>query len=364
MRNLNYIITLAIASMSLTLCSQVVINSSSVTPFNCSAENLLDIKITNTASTDLIVSIAGTLQMDNGYVLCTVNAQSVSVPVGTINLKGMLIISDFNYSEHPIAQYLASSGKLLAGGYQLCIEISSPSMEFPTQNCFPLTSSYASFLQLIYPNDKSIISERNPLLTWAHSGIIPIGDGRETFELVLVEKGKSQSSEQALAENELLLNIPMLQSHTILYPVNAPSLNEGLQYAWRVLHKFDGVLIESSDAWWFEMSEWEDPRDIKYVDVTASKSTDIVPVYHSFYFRFDERYNSNELTAVLLDESGKIIKPAAENDSESSAVAAKKNGFNGYKLNLTPYHLKQGRYVLQISDAKGKNYRINIQYNK
>ncbi len=351
----------------LTFCTsaaeaQILITSHGVTPFTCTPQKMLDISVFNQNINEVSIQITGTLTQD-GKVLCTVTSESLLLSHGDSKLRGREILANYNFTELPAAQYIASSGKLLAGNYMYCIKITSPSSEMPAETCFPLMSAYSSFLQLISPSDRQVIEEFNPILTWTHSGILPTSHPRETFELLLSEKNEDQSAAQALAENALLLHVPKLGSHTTLYPLNAPKLKEGGQYAWQVIHKYDGNLIESSQTWWFEIREWEDPRDIKYIDITTSKRGDVVPVYHSFYFRFDEIYNSDKLEIRIIDSKQNIISPLVSNDLGEEGMT-KKNGFNGYKLNLAPYNLKQGSYTVSIKNAKGQVYSIVIDYRK
>ncbi|MFM9986073.1 MAG: hypothetical protein ACKVOK_12615 [Flavobacteriales bacterium] len=364
MRYIKHLLSTATFFVAMLLKSQVMVTSHAITPLSCSEDRMLDIVLSNSTPEAIQVNITAVLSLDNGSPLCVVNAFGISVPMGVTSFRGSNIPHDYRFSEHPVAQYLSSSGKLLAGSYEICYEITTVNSEFPSRNCFPLLSSFSSFLQLIYPMDKQVIEELNPMLTWTHSGLLPTSDSRETFELLLVEKNKDQSAAQAISENALQLNITDLKSHTLLYPLNSAKLLEGHQYAWQVIHRFDGMLLESSDYWWFEIGEWEDPRDVKYVDITASKSSDIVTVYNSFYFRFDEAYNEKDIHVFLYNNEGKLIEPATDNDSSTAAGSAKKNGFNGYRVNLSVYNLKAGNYKLQVANAKGEKYIVNIHYKK
>jgi hypothetical protein len=360
----NLLFTLLLALMlSFSTKAQVLVTSYTVNALSCSPSKMLDITLTNSTTNSMEVSVEASVKTSDGKQLCLATATNLSLNVGVNKLNGASVLSDFFYSELPAAQMLAAQGRLISGTYDYCVKVTFPGGEFPVESCFPLVSNFSSFLQLLNPMDKEVIEILNPTLTWTHSGFLPSTDPAETFEMILAEKKSDQSAGQALAENEWLLNQNQLKSHSILYPLNAPKLEVGKQYAWQVLHKYNGVLLESSDIWWFEIDEWEDPRDIKYVDINASKSIDVVEVYQSFYFRFDEVYNSDQMFIQLVDEGQKVIEPLVEND-RPGAASIKKNGFNGYRFNLTPYHLKAGNYTLKIANAKGKVYSIKIHYNK
>jgi hypothetical protein len=348
---------------SINMNSQVTIQTGSFSPFSISPDQLLNSTVSNVSGQSQNGIITTTLYSSDRRVMCVVTSSIFEIPTGITQLNGKSIIQEYSYSELPIAQYLYSTGRLLAGNYEVCSELEYTNSELPAESCTPILSDYSSFLQLQFPMDGSSIEEPNPILTWIHSGILPTTNFRETFELLLVEKGTDQSAIQALNENALHLYITNLNTHALLYPINSKPLETGKQYAWQVLHKFDGILLESSESWWFEYKEYEDPRDIKYVDITDGNPKESIDVYHSLYVRFDEAYNSSVLNIELIDETGKRIAPNVENDMTTSS-AMKKNGFNGYKINLSGYQLKAGSYRVRITDSMNKLHTIRINYIK
>lgn len=342
---------------------QIAITSHNVTPFSCSASKVLDISVVNSTPEYITCMITARLTTTSGQGVFIVHSTPLELKPGVTRVSASSVTGDIITAENAAGQYCAGTSKLLEGSYQLCFQIQMVGFELPIESCFPIVATSSTFLHLVSPADKSTISTQNPVLNWVHSGVIPVLDPRESFELLLTEKRNDQSATQALAENNPLLYIPKLQSHTTLYPYNYEKLEFGKTYAWNVIHKYDGYLVQSTECWTFELIEWEDPRDVKYVDISASKSSDITQVFQSFYFRFDEPYQSNELTIEVFDGQQNRIDPAPNNDS-ADAEQIKQYGFNGYRLNLSEYNLKAGDYKLIIRDAKGKEYSVKIHYNR
>lgn len=343
--------------------AQVSLISTGLQAMKCDPYSALTTTWMNAGLNPTEVLCTATLRDGSGNTVFTAKSEPFTIVVGLNTISGISVLSDYRYAETAVGQYIATSNLLPAGNFELCFAWTSQNAEFPGEYCFPIFSSFSSFLQLIFPANKSEIQEPNPMLNWIHSGSIPTQIPGETFELLLTKKETVQSPAQALSLNPLLLNLSDLRSHSIMYPLNAPSLEDGSTYVWQVKRLFQGEVLETTEVWEFTMLEMEDPRDIKYVDVTASKSADIVEVFQSFFFRFDEKYNDAELHVLIQDIEGKIILPETTNDNENT-VTAKKNGFNGYRLNLNQLGLKGGYYNLVLTNAKGRQYIIRIHYNK
>jgi|GEM_PF-6983260 len=343
--------------------AQITIANHSVTPFSCSPARVLDITVVNSSPETISTLIKATLTSTTNQGVFIARSTTIELKPGLSRLSSSAITEEIIVADNVLGQYCSGTSKLLEGSYQLCFEIEAVGFELPLETCFPLIASSSTFLHLVSPSDKSTINTQNPLLNWVHSGTIPVTDPRESFELVLVEKPFDQSAVQALAENSPLLFIPKLQSHVTMYPINVDKLEFGKEYAWQVIHKYDGYFVQSTECWTFQLDDWEDPRDVKYVDVSASKGSDVVQVFQSFFFRFDEPYQSKELVIEVYDQQLNRIEPQPDND-QADADQIKQYGFNGYRLNLSDYNLKPGNYKLLIRDAKGKQYSVKIHYNR
>jgi hypothetical protein len=341
--------------------AQIMVTGHLASPMNCSPTNVLSVSVQNGTGVTAIGAIQATLREANGQVLLVVRSMSIEFSPGTSRFNGQSILESSDFKEQPTAVNLWSHGQLLSGQYELCFEVILSTGEDVPSMCFPLVSCYSSFLQLVNPFDKEIVVQSNPILTWGHSGLLPSIDPLETFDLRLVEVGKDQNKSEAIAENPFVLFLPNIKSHSILYPIDAKELELGRTYAWQVRHSYADKVIEFSDVWEFTIQEWEDPRDIKYVYLSGSEYSDLVEVYNSLYVRFDERYLSEMVEVALEDANAKVLLPELLSDSQN--VLSKRNGFNGYRINLSQYHLKAGYYTVIMWNAKGDKYSIKIHFN-
>lgn len=359
----SFALSVALLCIALVSAGQVLVTGHSFTPFSAAPRRVFDLSVTNPLPEARSIKIKATLRLQGGEAVLSAESAPFEVAPGFQRINSASILESLSIADNAYGSYMNGTSRLLEGTYELCYEVFTLGGELPTNQCYPLIATNSTFLHLVSPSDRSVVNVTNPALTWTHSGIVPSSDPRETFTLTLVEMLDGQKASQAIAENSPHLLIPKLTSHAILYPLNTPRLEAGKQYAWQVIHLYDGYLVQASDVWTFRLEDWEDPRDVKYVDISASKGHEIVDVYESFYFRYDESYNSTDLKIAIINSQGEAIKPEPQND-DPAASSLQSNGFNGYRLRLSPYNLKAGDYIIRISDAKGKLFSVQIKYHR
>jgi hypothetical protein len=341
--------------------SQLTLLPPLVSAFSYLPAQVMSVTVSNASSDEIYFELEAQLSAEKFGLLYTARSISLKAKPGITQIDGKKAIETTEFNENSVSLFSLASGALPTGQYQLCYRITSNSLETPITSCFQFYSDQTSFLNLTQPLDKSTIDNPMPLLCWTHSGPLPSKDPNESFSLVLVEKFADQSAAEALSNNQILARISNLTSHTVPYPLGGKTLEYGKAYAWQVIHYYNEVEIELSEAWTFQLDLREDPRDYKYVDLTSYKSGTPVTVYQSLYFRFDERYNSNMVDIALQNTVGNEIEPTTYKD-DKYALEPKKNGFNGYRINFQSLNLKPGIYVLKMMDGKGMKYEITIDF--
>jgi hypothetical protein len=150
------------------------------------------------------------------------------------------------------------TGKVPNGTYTFCVYVIDAENTRDTlgRDCITDRSVYnVSPIQLIHPNNESVVRENLPLFTWTSvSPLVPVED--VTYKLRIVELLDHQSAFEALQANpdwfvEEDLPIPLCP-----YPLGANPLEPKANYAWQVtayantLDAGRGELVRS-EAWTF-----------------------------------------------------------------------------------------------------------------
>lgn len=356
------IIAIFFIAISLVGHAQMSILLGNLNTTRMTADQLLDITVSNSGPQSLTAFVSADLKDNTGRVVCSVNSIQLEINKGKNAFKGIQITENIEYAETAIAQYLLETGNLQGGIYQWCVRLTSAEIETDVEVCKPISSNFYNFLNLVYPSNNQKVETKNPTLTWTHNRSFPAPSSTERYELQLVEIGADQTPGEAIVENTPLLKLSRLDNHSIVYPFDAMPLEYGKKYAWQVVQWIGENPILFSDVWTFELREWEDPRDVKYVESKNSKQG-VIQVYDSFYFRFDEDYSADQLEIKILNSNGEVITVSALND-KTSEVGVKSNGPNGYRLNLTPYRLEGGQYTISIINGRNEQSNFLINYNK
>lgn len=344
------------------LHAQVVVSQSPMPFLRFAPQAMLNVTLLNSSTNTVSGHLESQLTSEKGEIVCVVKGQQLELqPSSSRSVSGASNIEDYLFGDGATALYAMEQGQLLAGTYQWCVTFNAPSLEVSPENCLPVISSFQNFLNLLQPDNRSVVDTKTPVLIWTSGNNKPFPSPSERFELLLVQMAPDQSANEAIVENAPLFLLPNA-TKTVLYPPFAEKLEYGKKYAWKVTHYVGDAIIQSSEVWSFTLAEWEDPRDLKYVD-TKKSNQGLIEVYDSFYFRFDERYRGEDLTVYLRDSKGAVLKLDAVNDGYGSG-SAKQNGANGYRLNLTPYKLEAGQYSLSIANASGEQFEFFIQYHR
>jgi len=334
--------------------AQLTIVNANVTPYNISPNGLCQLTIMNPSSQVTAVVEAQLLNAANNQLI-----KVVTTPV--ILKKGITSLRPYQYSFQSVvysgsnqANYLKTHNKLPSGNYQYCARISVVNnSEDIDDYCQEIDATDQSFLYLVFPEDKEEIETKNPILMWMHSEPFNVLSQGEFFRMVVVELGAQQTPEAGIISNPPCYLKNYLSRHQAQYPFDAKTLEAGKRYGWQVQKISNGQVVATTEAWEFIMEKEELPTDHKYISLKRNLDGGYYRVQNDrIYFRFDERYQGNNLEVRIWDEKGTVIKPSVVNEGMEMSEYEKNKGYNRYELDLLPYKLKKGFYLLKVKNEK------------
>lgn len=345
--------------------AQLTIVNANVTPFNISPNGLCQLTIMNPSSQVTAVVEAQLRNAANNQLI-----KVVTTPV--ILKKGITSLRPYQYSFQSVvysgsnqANYLKTHNKLPSGNYQYCARISVVNnSEDIDDYCQEIDATDQSFLYLVFPEDKEEIETKNPILMWMHSEPFNVLSQGEFFRMVVVELGGHQGPEAGIISNPPCYLKNYLSRHQAQYPFDAKALEPGKRYGWQVQKISNGTVVATTEAWEFTMAKEDEPIDHRYVSLKRKLDGGAYPIQNDrLFFRFDERYTGNQLRVNIYNEQMVLIQPSVKNQDLENAINAKEQGYNRYELDLLPYKLKKGYYLLVVKNEKQQQYKLKFYVN-
>lgn len=219
------------------LFAQEVIVNIQHPPFNqLTIEDLWKITLVNVSTSTYTVNLMATLSENQSGLIANGTSTTFELP------PGRKIFTGANYKElNPEITYVnkdsrykesvTRTGGLPAGEYEICISvIESTSGDQLGLDCIQQSALSAAPPSLISPEDESQISLKHPDFIWLPTVVSGV---RVNYIFKIVERFGSQSVQEAIEKNSAFY-ITTLKSTIITYPISAPDLIEGKEYAWRV----------------------------------------------------------------------------------------------------------------------------------
>jgi hypothetical protein len=361
---------ISLLSLLFLFCSNPIVSqnvsvvNATFNEYNASISGLS--QITLSSSIEGKVRIEAIITNVSNVTLLKLVSSEVIVKKGITSLNNSTLkYTQVAYTNHPQADYMKTFNQLPSGIFNYCISvIPLQSIEEGDDYCQSIDATEKEQLYLINPADEDEIETSTPILIWFHSEPFNLLNQGEFFRVILVELNENQSASSGITANIPYFIKNNLTKHQIQYPFDAKPLEYGKRYAWQVQKIANGNIISTTEAWEFSLPKKNNPTDFKYVYLKEKIDGSIYNVQNDrIYFKYDERYVSTNLICKIISDKREEIKPEVE-DVETSEEGVKQIGSNKYELDLKPYKLKKGYYILEVRDEKNSKYQLKFYIDK
>lgn len=253
---------------------------------------------------------------------------------------------------------------LPVGEYQVCYRLLDRSAKnlLLAFECVKIQAEPLSPPQLIQPEDKTVILEPRPLLTWTPPAPVHMFTALG-YEVKVAPLYKGQSPQEAMQRNIPVLVQPATQN-VLAYPGSFTNLEAGKTYVWQVQATDAGRPAGQSDVWSFTVIPDSVVRIVSAAPfVKIKESSDVTTTMHQGFLKL-EYFNDTPDSTVVLNVLPIGIGIKKRNVSFSTSVKIKP-GLNLIEQNLNG-RLKlpdQAMFEVQIQELSGRVYkqRVHIQ---
>jgi hypothetical protein len=254
------IILLLCATVSIAARSQLVVNLQSPPAGFTYKPQLWTMLLTNTTSSVIRLHIEVTLTAyGTSQQVMTGVTNVFSLAPGTTQLNAtMLSPIQYNLVSGSYTMDANPYGLLPMGHFDACFNFfthASDNVQQVSEQCEEIVVEPLSPPQLIFPYDQTAIEDSMPQFTW----LPPVPANLFTnlrYDLDVVEMTGNQSAADAIEQNIPLYQRTDLAPTTLLYPLSAPALEYGKNYAWRIVAKSNGNAVGSSETWQFSLKHF------------------------------------------------------------------------------------------------------------
>ncbi len=346
--------------------AQVSIVSINVQPFNVVPEALLNVGIMNNGEQQQVQVVTQLYNSTNTILLVVKSAPFQLMKGLNVGLSGDRKTSFVEYSGNQQANYLKTTHNLPSGRYKVCSSIIAfQQSEKLDDFCDELEADFNQYLYLVNPLDNDTIDSKTPLLSWTHSEPFTILNQGEFYRMIVSEIKNGQSTEEAISVNNPVMVKSYLKEHQVQYPYDAKELLEGKSYAWQVQKIGDGIVLNKSESWKFNLRVRPEIIILKYVALKKQLDGAFYQANDGkVYFKFSEEYRNNgDLKFILTNSKLKtinieIVKDIKEKGSKDVVVKLKQLGDNRFDLDLNS--LKSDFYTLEVKNEKKETFYLKI----
>ncbi len=330
---------------------------------------LWNLMVTNTTNSSIQTHIEVTLtQAGNAQLVLTGTTKSFVLTPGTRQLNASLlnpiqynVIAGSTVSNDP-------NGLLPLGVYDACFHFfrtTGDLVEPLAEHCLDITIEPLAPPQLVYPFDETAIADYNPQLSWLPPlPLILFTDLK--YDLKLVEINSTQSPEDAVQQNPPLYQGNNLTTTSVLYPLNAPGLQLGKNYAWRVLAKNSNNPVSSSETWQFSIKEFG-TLNMQSADQPFIKlSKELEGSYGIFIDNLKFEYlNETKDSVWNIRVINLLSNPRKEQSlSLDSIPLLKGQNLVNYNATNDDFFIHKGLYQVELINSRHESWRLRFEYRK
>lgn len=331
---------------------------------------LWNIVVTNTYPYNVSVSIKMTMTNNqSGEQILGASTGYVILSPGTTMLNAsQLIPIQYNSQTGSISNDMDQAGFLPPGNFLICYSFNSDSaMKFPLpQECIVADIEPLSPPQLVLPEDKAAIdSTFFPQFTWIPPAPLNIFTDLK-YDINMVQVGEGQTATDAIQLNIPLFSQQDLFATSIIYPMSAPALETGIQYAWQVTAKNNGIPVSNSETWTFTLGgvtpNSKNQSELPYTRLMKNGESgySICSGYLKFAYINEAADTNWNITIYDISNPVKKLLPFS---LDSVRIH---NGLNLVQFNLTNNHsfIDLHIYLLELRNSRNEIWRMKFEYLK
>jgi len=229
--------------------SQVTVQLQQPPPNQLKVADMWKITIVNNSRQSRRVYLQGTAtEARDGQVVDAQSAQ-FDLPAGIKRITGRDVEPvKVNASNSKYKSIVLQSGTVPSGEYTICVYVKDAKTgETLGSDCLVQTVQNVS-LVLISPSDEGEILEELPQFVWTTTPLMGTG---AKYTLRIVEILGNQTPYNAMQSSGSVYRKEDIPGMTFQYPVSAPKLDAGKDYAWQVTAFSNGVKVSESEVWKF-----------------------------------------------------------------------------------------------------------------
>ncbi len=325
-----------------------------------SVDALLQVKYLNASQTPVQGALTITVNEAGSGPVLQISLPSVTLQAG-VNIIPRHLISDMNirFYQNNLATLVSQTNRFPQGEYQYCFGFSS-AHAVGGEECFDYIVEPVLPLLLSDPYDQSEICETRPGFHW--QPMLPALPGTQ-YQLNLVELKEGQSPQEALVYNLPVIQQPGIFSPMLIYPSNAPSLEEKKTYVWQVSAVLNNVVLTRSEIWQFtvncDIEAAPPPRTgFRNIDDLSKGNFYIAAPYLSFYIKYP--YNTEKLSYEIIPvkKNGQRLKrlPVIKTTPGTNYISIDLDDIGG---------MKNGEYyLLVIKMPNGTKKQLRFLYHE
>lgn len=234
---------------ALSVRAQVTVRLQQPPPNQLKVADMWKITIINNARQARRVYLQGTAtEARDGQVIDAQSAQ-FDLPPGTKMITGRDVEPvKANSSNSKYKNIVLQTGTVPSGEYTICVYVKDAKTgETLGSDCIVQTVQNVS-LVLIAPQDEGEVSQELPQFVWTTT---PLMGGGAKYTVRIVEILGNQTPYNAMQSRGSFYEKEGVPGVTFQYPVSAPKLVSGKNYAWQVTAYSNGVKVSESEVWKF-----------------------------------------------------------------------------------------------------------------
>lgn len=333
-------------------------------PFSFSLNDWQRFNVVSTLESSTNVIFQGEIKHgQSGDFLAGFTSGQVSIEPGLTSISASnLLISNLQTNAGNLSGAFSAGKGLPPGSYIACINVLDMSGQALGSSCREVEVKPISVPVLVYPQNASTISEKQPIFTWVPALIEGSSTGLE-YHVSLYEVRLDQSSFEAASRNRPIFEAKVKNgSSQLAYPSGATLLAEGKRYIWRVSTFYKGYLLGLSEMHSFEIGEMEraiEVSDTLWVQLDPHRTmpsqtcTEVIRVNFKYYLP------KEDIKVNIRNAQGRVYALKT-----SEFVRRETNGEVIINLSELQFVEGSGTYQLEFIRQNSQRLRLNLNYKE
>lgn len=332
---------------------------------------LWNMMVTNTYQSNISASI--TMTMTNyktgEQILGASTAPIIFTPGTTMLNSSQLMPIHYNFQLGGTNNAdMDQNGFLPLGNFLICYTFNGDSITkiaLPHE-CIVADIEPLSPPQLIVPEDEAAIdSTAFPQFSWIPPAPLNIFNDLK-YDLNIVQVNAGQTATDAIQLNIPLLFQQDLSATSMVYPMYAPALQTGVQYAWQVKAKNNGTPVSSSETWVFTLGGLSpgsiSPGELPFTRLMKNGESGYSICWGKLKFAYINETADTSWSITMYDISSPVKKELPF--SLDSVFLHKGLNLVQYDLADNPSFIDMHIYLLELRNSRNEVWRMKFEYLK